>query len=141
MEVAMGFGLRCEPESLELARSGAIWGNIWVESCGDSFPEARWNDLPVAFLVELIESIAALGSSIGVRRRVRFFDGPFWIDMEHGEQELISISVNRGGVAVEVGIEGLAHSVRGVAREILGVCRKRGWAELDDVRRLESLCP
>jgi hypothetical protein len=71
------FEFCCNVDSLEAARSGAIWGGILIEIYGEPFPEVDWNDMPVAFLVEFLAAVRSVQDSTGINRRVRFFDGPF----------------------------------------------------------------
>lgn len=139
----MEFELHCDVSSLDLARSGAIWGNIWVDFAGYSFPEEGWNDMPVAFLVELFDAVSSAGRGKGVRQRVRFFDGPFWLDLTGQDGELITIAANAHGSdhASTVSVSDVSRSLAAVCGELVRVCLERGWGEQMDVRRLQVHLP
>ncbi|MER7754511.1 hypothetical protein [Kitasatospora sp. NPDC097643] len=127
------FDVRWDAESLECAGAGAIWGGVWVETEGEAFPERGWHDLPVAFVAELLDAFAEVGAGPGRRRRVRFFDGPFWVDLA---------GVDGGGVAVTAGsrtAEAAAPALTGAADALLLACQGRGWGEHSDVRRLRAI--
>ncbi|WP_433510208.1 hypothetical protein ACQP2T_40905 [Nonomuraea sp. CA-143628] len=136
----MEFELFCDVESLDLARSGAIWGNVWIDISGCSFPESNWNDMPVAFLVELLDAVAYVSAAEGRRRRVRFFDGPFWIDLVGQGVGVISISVNAHGAgrSATASAHGVTQSLSAVRDDLVRVCLERGWGEQADVRRLQA---
>src|ERR1044072_8748135 len=137
----MRFVLRCDTASLEMARSGAIWGSVWVEVDGDPFPETEWNDMPVAFIGELFDAVEYVRSLAGRSRRVRFFDGPFWVDVVSRPDNEIAISVNSRGASPEVVVaaDGLIRSMMIVTRAFMEACRDRGWGDHGDVRRLRML--
>ncbi|WP_143041451.1 hypothetical protein [Streptomyces indicus] len=139
----MEFELRCDVSSLDLAKSGAIWGNVWVDFSGYPFPEEGWNDMPAAFLVELFDAVSSAGRSKDLRRRVRFFDGPFWIDLTSRNGGLITIAANAHGSNHEVTVSGsdVLRSVTAVCRELVRGCQERGWGEQMDVRRLQLHLP
>ncbi|MCB5170353.1 hypothetical protein LG634_36870 [Streptomyces bambusae] len=133
----MGFGVFCEARSLELARSGAIWGDVWVDVGGVAVPEAGWNDMPVVFLAELLDAVAEVSRGEGRRRRVRFFDGPFWIDLTGTGDGRVTVSAH-GHVAVTVDARDLGQSLAAACAELLHACRARGWEDHPDVRRLQG---
>jgi hypothetical protein len=137
----MGVELHCDVASLELARSGAIWGDIWIEIDGDPFPEANWNDMPVAFLAELFDAVDYVRSAVGRSRRVRFFDGPFWINLAGRSGSKITISVNSYSVNPEIAImaDELNHSMTLVSSALMEACQNLGWGDQADVRRLRML--
>ncbi|MFB8381381.1 hypothetical protein [Streptomyces rubiginosohelvolus] len=136
----MEFKLLCDAQSIDLAKSGTIWGNIWVEISGRSFPESNWNDIPVAFLSELLDAVEFVRDTKGKRRRVRFFDGPYWIDLVGLSDATLSISANGHGAGQEVtvSVHDVAQSLATVRTELLHACLKRGWGDHMDVRRLQA---
>ncbi|MDX2290901.1 MULTISPECIES: hypothetical protein [Streptomyces] len=139
----MEFKLVCDTESLDLARSGSVWGNIWVEISGLAFPEPHWNDMPVAFLAELLDAVAHVRSGDGDRRRVRFFDGPFWLDLVGRENGgTLEVTVNASGTSgarvVAVDAQEAARSLAAVRDELVRACLQRGWGDQMDVRRLQA---
>ena len=137
----MKFDLHYDASSLEKARSGAIWGSIWVDMHGRPFPEAHWNDLPVAFLAELSSAVAQAGNSDGHARRVRFFDGPFWIDLTGQKGDEIKLSVNSGRDIPDVVISAaeLTRILTRVGRALSEACQARGWGDHADVQRLRVI--
>ncbi|MFI8235440.1 hypothetical protein ACIGDI_42330 [Streptomyces sp. NPDC085900] len=136
----MEFELFCDVESLDLARSGSIWGNVWIDISGCPFPESNWNDMPVAFIVELIDAVSFVRQAEGRRRRVRFFDGPFWIDLVGRGDGAVNVSANAHGAdkKVTVSVHDMARSLTAVRTELVRACLERGWGEQMDVRRLQA---
>ncbi|KUN98912.1 hypothetical protein [Streptomyces caeruleatus] len=137
----MSFEVRFDAGSLEQARSGAIWGGVWVELSGVAFPESGWNDMPVAFVVEFLDAVQDVRAASGRRRTVRFFDGPYWVDLTNRDGESIELSVNAavpGGTAV-ASAEELLRSLNAVGDALLEACRAHGWGDQPDFRRLQAL--
>ncbi|MGO4461971.1 hypothetical protein AB4039_32460 [Streptomyces sp. M-16] len=136
----MEFEVLCDVESLNLARSGSIWGNVWVDISGFSFPEPNWNDMPVAFIMELLDAVDFVRRAEGRRRRVRFFDGPFWIDLAGRGDGAVSVSANAHGACKEatVSARDMARSLAAVRIALVRACLARGWGEQMDVRRLQA---
>jgi hypothetical protein len=136
----MELELFCDVRSLDLARSGSIWGNVWINISGYPFPESNWNDMPVAFLVELLDAVAFVRHAEGRRRRVRFFDGPFWIDLVGRGDGAVSVSANAHGADKEatVSAHDMAKSLAAIRIELVRACLERGWGEQMDVRRLQA---
>ncbi|MCP9206559.1 hypothetical protein [Streptomyces cucumeris] len=136
----MDFELFCDVESLDLARSGSIWGNVWIDVAGCPFPESNWNDMPVAFLAELLDAFAFVRHAEGGRRRVRFFDGPFWIDLVGQGGGAVSVSLNAHGAGKQatVSARDMARSLGAVRMDLVRVCLEHGWGEQMDVRRLQA---
>lgn len=136
----MEFELFCDLESLDLARSGSIWGDVWIGISGFHFPESNWNDMPVAFLVELIGAVSFVHQAEGRRRRVRFFDGPFWIDLAGLGDGAVNVSANAHGAdkKATVSAHDMARSLTAVRIELVRACLERGWGDQMDVRRLQA---
>ena len=136
----MEFELFCDVESLDLARSGSIWGGVWIGISGCHFPESNWNDMPVAFLVELIDAVDFVRQAEGRCRRVRFFDGPFWIDLVGLGDGAVNVSANGhcAGKKATVSAHDMARSLAEVRIELVRACLERGWGDQMDVRRLRA---
>ncbi|MFD7787116.1 hypothetical protein ACFV4Q_29090 [Streptomyces nojiriensis] len=135
----MEFEVHCSTESLDVAKSGAIWGNIWLTISGVPFPEENWNDMPAAFLVELFDAFSYARQAEGRRRRVRFFDGPFWIDLIGRSDGTVSVSANAHDTPKEATVSAheMAQLLTRVRAELLRACIERGWKDQMDVRRLQ----
>ncbi|MFI6156714.1 hypothetical protein ACIBCA_29000 [Kitasatospora sp. NPDC051170] len=135
----MSFEVFCDIETLDLARSGSIWGDVWINIDGFDFPESNWNDMPLAFLVELLDAIADVRRREG-DRRVRFFDGPFWVDLSGQGDGTVSISTNApgGDKQVTVSARDISRSLEAIRVNVVRACLGRGWGEHLDVRRLQA---
>lgn len=132
---------RVDTTSLESARSGVIWGAVWWELGDQRFPEFKWNDLAVAVAVETLVAIRDVFDGANLRRRVRFFDGPFWVDFTRDRTDEFSIAF---GEKLTVGSDGFefgktTRQIQAVCHNLLTECKARGWGEQDDVRRLASV--
>lgn len=136
----MEFELFCDVESLDLAGSGSIWGNVWINISGCSFPERNWNDIPVALLAELLDAVSFVRHAEGRHRRVRFFDGPFWIDLVGRSDGAVTVSANAHGADNQATVSGhdMARSLAEVRIDLVHACLERGWGEQMDVQRLRA---
>lgn len=133
--------VRCNLSSLGASASGAIWGQIWLECDGHGFPEKEWHDMPIALTYELL-SVARREESGSALQRVRFFDGPFWVDLGFAEDQYMVIAESqREGVELRccTSREEFAESIRALALDLVDQCRLMGWEDQVDVRRLASL--
>lgn len=126
--------------SLDVAESGAIWGGVWWTIGGDDFPEVKWNDLAVAVSTETLVAVRDVNGGAD-RRRVRFFDGPFWIEFvrDKGGSFLFATSAGSTVDCDAPMFAELVRQVRGACGELLDECRYRGRTEDHDVRRLAAL--
>ncbi|WP_128559257.1 hypothetical protein [Streptomyces triticagri] len=127
-------------DSLDQARSGAIWGDIWVRISGYAFPESHWNDMAVALLVELLDAVDSLAQDAERRIRVRFFDGPFHIDLAGLGGGVLHASASIDGTERQgtVDLGELRQSLKRLGAELAATCVERGWGEEMDVRRLQA---
>ncbi|MFE2159918.1 hypothetical protein ACFW9M_19145 [Streptomyces lydicus] len=125
-----------------MAKSGAIWGDIWIDVNFAPFPEEGWNDMAVAFMAELLEATYSLQRSKNENRRVHFFDGPFWVDLNMESAGKVSVTTGGGHQNLSSTIEPdqMVLDLKTSAKKIVGVCNQHGWADQGDVRRLASLC-
>lgn len=134
----MEFRLLCDPESLDMSRSGAIWGDVWIEAESDPFPEFGWNDMLVAFASDVAEALVSLKQGVQCGR-IRFYDGPFWITVSSSAPG--TVVVTRGEGEEEKGeaafpADMVVRSVRSAASDLIDACRAREWQESPDVVRL-----
>lgn len=92
-------------------------------------------------MAEVVDAIRDVAK--GGMRRVRFFDGPFWIDvgaLGSGRMELIARSrVESSAWSAVAEIEEFNRHLVLLAHEVLQECRSNGWAQQEDVARLASL--
>lgn len=138
----MEFSLHCDLESLEASRSGTIWGGVWIEAADESFPEFRWNDMPVAFTCELTSALAAAKRREHFSKRVHFFDGPFWLLLDSSSSGELVVSLRGPGSEKVLNPLPVAETVENVLPMTLGLldaCRARGWGENPDVVRLAGI--
>lgn len=137
----MAFSLRCDAQSLELTRAGTIWGNIWLQSGGESFPETRWNDIAVAFVCEFSSAVMCVSDGQASSARVRFYDGPYWVELRTDTAGMISLTLGESSTThatwEESTQEVVMSTLRG-AEVLLDACHGRGWADQTDVIRLAS---
>lgn len=139
----MKLELRFDPTSLDMAESGAIWAGIWLECKGTAFPEVGWNDMAVAFACELLDVARHLRVNDPECKRVRFFDGPFWVDLRLAEDGRLAVAAgSRYPDAYWKCITSLGEFVSTLevaSSEIVNSCVERGWTDQDDVRRLAAM--
>ncbi|MCX4883527.1 hypothetical protein [Streptomyces sp. NBC_00847] len=137
----MDFRLRCDLETLDMARSGAIWGGVWIEAGGEAFPHADWNDMPVAFIAELGIALTGLGRSDSSSRKVRFYDGPFWmmVDGSIAGQLVLTLGEPREKKVMTFPAVQVVESFISTASELLDACHARGWASNRDIVCLEGV--
>jgi len=134
--------VHCDVSSLEQSQSGAVWGGVWISAGQQHFPEPGWNDMVVALLVELHRAINQIRRANG-SARVRFFDGPFWMDLklEQGDKLSISASGQRAGIGLTdtVDLAPFERSLMDESALVLRECELRGWGDQTDVRILANL--
>ncbi|WP_145926790.1 hypothetical protein [Amycolatopsis orientalis] len=137
----MRFRILQDFATLELnEKSKTIWGSIWVELGGRSFPEVQWSDMSVAFLVDLLLVANEVDEGSVNLYRVRFFDGPYWVTIGGARENAIEVHANdpdEQGAATITKSEFVA-TVRRAATSLLEACQERGWSEYSDVRRLAA---
>lgn len=131
------FDFLVEVESLERARSGAIWGNVWHEFSGQSFPHRRWNDMIIPYVVAFAHGVHSALNGKG--SQVMFFDGPFSVQIvPDGPVVRLTPEGGPGLLGCEVEAGELSSKVVRVGNQLIEACGQRGWAGDDDVRQLES---
>jgi hypothetical protein len=137
----MPVALRIDGDSLEVSASEAVWGGVWLEIEGHAFPEPKWNDLVLAFVTELLEGLRGAARRQHDKRRVRFFDGPYWVDLQRDATGVVTIGTTDGHSAScdSTEMARLVAEVEDTARRLVELCRQRGWSDLHDVRRLQLL--
>ena len=140
LALAVGFALCCDADSLEISNSGTIWGGVWIEVGGEEFPQAGWNDMPVAFTVELGIALTHVGESDS-SIHVRFYDGPFWV-MVGGSvtgQLVLTLGGPREKKVMTLPAVEAVESFVSTASGLLDECHARGWGGNRDVVRLEGV--
>lgn len=134
----------CDVTSFEMSNSGAIWGGVWISGKEQDFPEHGWNDLVVAFLVELHRAVDQIRRA-GGHVRVRFFDGPYWLDLKAEQGGLLSIEAagEKAGVGFNntLDFRDFEHHLIDETILVLRECKIRGWSEQSDVQLLASHIP
>jgi hypothetical protein len=127
-------------DSLSVSNSGAVWGDVWLILNGDPFPEQHWNDLVVALVVEFLTSLSGVEGEAAARR-VRFFDGPYWVEFEPLGPGGVTVSTSTGLVATcgKSEVEALVRRLRELGRELVAACAAKGWSNSADVKRLDRL--
>ncbi|MFF3413050.1 hypothetical protein ACFYW8_44520 [Streptomyces sp. NPDC002742] len=144
----MEFRLHCDLDSLEITRAGTIWGNVWIETASGPFPESRWNDIMVAFVSDVTEALVSIAKESTRCRRVRFYDGPFWLSIDRSNTDTVVVTQGEG--KGEIGrmhfpADIVVREVHSSASLLLDACRMRQWGNVPDVvrltRALELLSP
>ena len=131
-------------ESLHRSKSGVIYGQVYFQLGTEAFPDPRWSDLAVAFVLAWIAAIVRLCGSRNGAERVRFMDGPYWVDLSkstlNGDTVVVQMVVDRlkGPVAshsVTTSLGGLFSESVELAQEVLATCRAKGWnnSEIDEL--------
>ncbi|MER6666192.1 hypothetical protein ABT256_16755 [Amycolatopsis japonica] len=137
----MSFHIQQDFANLELnERAKTIWGSVWVELNGKPFPEAGWNDMPAAFIVELLSVANDFRKGATNTRQVRFFDGPYELTIGETQEKSIEIRAKNHDEqgATTVAGSNFAAIVRSAATSLLEACQARSWSENSDVRRLAA---
>ncbi|MGW2785972.1 hypothetical protein ACWC3X_32775 [Streptomyces populi] len=125
-------------ESLEKAKSGAIWGNVWHELEGQYFPHRRWNDMIVPYVTALAHGV--FEAVQGRKAHVEFFDGPYSIEMLPVAPRIqIVLKGDPGFTSSELEKGDLASDVAKAGKRLLDACQQRGWGLDDDVRQLKLI--
>ncbi|MEU9247717.1 hypothetical protein [Streptomyces sp. NPDC048385] len=135
----MELRLHCDDETLDMARSGTIWGGVWMELHGEAFPEADWNDMAVALTADLVDALAVSVKG-GVRScRIRFYDAPFWVGLDPTGAGGVLVrrgESDKGKRQMQLSAEAVAQGVRLTASALLDACRARRWGDNSEVVRL-----
>jgi len=129
-----------EPESLDAAKSGAVWGDIWLQE-GDAFffPEFRWNDLIVNVLSAFCIALRDLESGIELAK-VSFLDGPYSTTI-CGSNIKGSVLMNVDGPGFdvsnrEVNYAVMRDSIIVCSGDVYNQCLRRGWGARREVMEL-----
>ncbi|GGU15712.1 hypothetical protein GCM10010289_41910 [Streptomyces violascens] len=127
-------------ESMEISAAATVWGGVWVNLDGCGFPEADWNDLPVALACEFLRVSDRIRRAEFKSHRVHFFDGPFWVEFERVGEGKVEVSVGGGSPRNVVLPSGdVVAAIRSYSAAILTSCLRRGWGDTADVRDLKAL--
>jgi hypothetical protein len=132
------FSIGYDMWSSEVSSSGSVWGPIWIEADGDQFPEDRWDDMPVALLVEFARAASIL--RVGSSETVRFFDGPFSVIFRQSDLDNVDILMDgakrRPDISTTVDRGEWLAAIHRAGRDMYRDCLQLGWSEESDVRRL-----
>ncbi|MFB7999796.1 hypothetical protein ACFC4G_44305 [Streptomyces sp. NPDC056002] len=133
------FELHVNVDSLELAKSGSIWGDVWISFPEEEFPHENWNDMVIPYLAALAECLRAVMVS-GISRQVSFYDGPYSIHVAPGRGAAILLKPEGGLVVkgVEVPSAVLVAQLVECGDRLIAACNKRGWSANRDVRQLQD---
>lgn len=136
----MEFEFTFEAQTLEATESRNIWGNTWVRVSQCQYPEASWNDMPVALLSYLLSVLSEIGRDGESVKEVWFYDGPFAVRFELVKDNLLKISVVPEGseVVVTMDLNVLLEDLAIKKDQLIAACVARGWADYPDVLRLRS---
>lgn len=86
--------VRIDVASLTRAKSGAVWGGVWLESELGAIPQAGWQDLVAGVLEHWGEQLILLRETPTVE--FRFFDGPYGFVCERKGDVLSVVFWSRG---------------------------------------------
>ncbi len=123
-----------------LARSagGAITGEIYLRSAGESFPDGRWSDFPVVLLAWWIDGLHKVATGQQASYVGHFMDGPYAFVVKRGEGSTVQVAwgerENEESVE-DVDICALQRSAVTAGQHVVAACHVRGWS----CRDLESL--
>lgn len=122
---------------LERNRSGTVSACIWATIAGVRFPADGWDDFATAVLVALIRAIMRLAKRASTQESVRFFEGPFSLELVLVDSTRIRVSgVKKGDDTVvcaqEVSLFELAASCGQAAELLLSWCRPLAWISTDE---------
>lgn len=129
--------------SLERSAYGQVSGRIHARIGESAFPEQHWSDSVVTLLTWWLEVVLNLLSREKSSVRLRFMDGPFWMDVLPRSEALWAVQCRngtQGRVMHEsfVAPEAMARALLNVATTILEECAARGW-DSREISRLAEL--
>jgi hypothetical protein len=133
--------VRCEPESLETAKSGAIWGNVWLDCSATAFPEVGWSDLAVSSLTDLGLAVTSLRLK-GGGTEFRFFDGPFSVNFSVVDDDEILVVLKESERRIgygQVNRRQFVATLLECGKAVLAECVARNWSDSSEVRELERV--
>jgi hypothetical protein len=132
--------MKCDSTSLNVTRSGVVWGDVWLDVGAGGFPEIGWNDMLVPVMICAAQATAAL-RGVGDTGSFTFFDGPFDVKLAVVEDDVITVDMRRVGRTLVQGratrdpwVSGLIDCGAAVVVE----CATREWSGLSSVRDLDK---
>ena len=135
MNAESALRIRCDLASLDMARSGVIWGAIWIEAGAKAFPGGAWDDVPAAVLTAAIKATRSLRHP-DMPTYFPFFDGPFDVRLDLVDAEMMSVRGRRNGQVCfqqNVLTRLWVGELRDCARAFVGRCAENGWGDSTDV--------
>jgi len=132
-----------EPSSYTQPSAGAVFGTIWFQVNGHTFPEARWSDMVLAVLRGWLEEIDSLMDKDVDQGSLFFMDGPFEVRiLKKGDGRWKLVFSKRGSDkdynTVEVQPSELQKAILNAATIAIEGCLKRKF-ESKDLRIVEEL--
>lgn len=122
------------------SKSGAIWGRVYFEIGNEAFPDSGWTDLVTSFSQAWLEALTRIASGAETKERAWFMDGPFAVDIFANGGDLLKLTFLHREAAkqsAEADVGDLLENAITVSKQVLGSCKKRGWADRD-VSNLEE---
>ncbi len=122
---------------LDLRPQGPATAGIWLTLNGSHFPMIGWNDFVVVVLGWWVAAVLRLLQSDSASELVHFMDGPYAVEisrMPSGRFQLRMFAGPNGGREVAVGeaeVRQFISELSVQSRNLLDVCRLRGWWSLD----------
>lgn len=140
MNASFGPRIKCDLTSLNRARSGAIWGAVWIEAGTEAFPGQSWGDMPAAVLLAAVKATRSLRHPY-MPTYFPFFDGPYDVRMTLSDDGMIALQGRRKGTVHFRGsvLSRLwAAELRDCARAFLDQCDENGWRDYSDISELSD---
>lgn len=128
-------------DSLDASGGRPIWGEIWIKAGEVEFPDAEWSDLIVALSADFLHATIELERGKSKTVFVRFFDGPFEVELTCHAPTVWSLRGSKKGRSIfSFNIDPLkwSESVRSVAERLAGLDSLRSSSD-GDLQRLRML--
>lgn len=135
-----------DKKSLDFTDDAKLVGTMFIKFDNKSFPDNRWNDFVVVVLKWWLDAFdRGLREGPGRSFRLRFMDGPFWVDVLLRDLGRARFTFNEDrlngplvhGIA-EVDLNTFLDSVLLSSREVLLVCQAKKYAS-PDIETLQNL--
>jgi hypothetical protein len=133
--------MKCDSTSLNITKSGVVWGNIWIDIRSGGFPEIGWNDMVVPVLIGAAQATAGL-RDVGDIGSFTFFDGPFDVNLMVVERGVIAVDMRRADRTVVRDVTAHDSWISGIVdcgAAVMVECKGREWSELSSVQDLAKV--
>ncbi len=124
-----------DDEFFKRSASGTVWGRVYFETGGQFFPDSGWTDMVVPFSSAWLEALIQIASGSTDKETVWFMDGPFRVHLTMTSSGLLEIAfVHKEAVkkSVTTTIEELLEDAVSVGKQLLTICKERGWPNSDN---------